>query len=160
VGANFMALEIERKFLCRLISLPKNSSQQIKQFYIFISRKNEIRLRRIDNNLFFLTMKHGVGQIRKEYEWGIPKWLFFCLSKLTRAKVEKKRYLYKNWEIDVYSELPGFAVAEIELKEPFETMTSFPPFITPILEITNDERWKNHNIALKGLPRTHIENCQ
>ncbi len=155
-----MALEIERKFLCRLIYLPEIPSIKIKQFYLFASKKNEIRLREIDNNLFLFTMKHGVGQIRKEYEWEIPKWLFFCLSKLTRIKIEKRRYLYKNWEIDVYSELPGFTVAEIELKEPFETIPSFPPFITPILEITNDENWKNQNIALKGLPRTHIENCQ
>lgn len=130
------------------------------QFYLFASNKDEIRLREIDNNLFLFTIKHGVGQIRKEYEWEIPKWLFFCLLKLTKAKIEKRRYLYKNWEIDVYSEFPGFAVAEIELKHPLESIPSFPPFIKLIQEITNDEHWKNHNIALKGLPFNHIGSRQ
>ena len=153
-----MPNEIERKFLIPdpppdLDKLPYN---EILQGYIVITDNTEVRIRKKGEE-YYQTVKSGEGLIRKETEILITREQFQTLWPLTeRLRIEKKRYEIEYGkfliELDLYGGLhSNLIVAEVEFRSEAESNS----FIAPEwfgLEITDDERFKNKNLALKGIP--------
>ena len=153
-----MSHEIERKFL--IVNPPqdydKYPSKDIIQGYIIITDDKEVRLRQIGKN-YFMTVKTGEGLIRKETEAEITHEQFEKLWPLTESwRIEKKRYEinYEGYliELDFYSDsLADLVVAEVEFKSEEESSSFIPPAWFG-REITEDEGFKNKNLALSGIP--------
>lgn len=154
-----MAHEIERKFLvieppADLESYPNN---EIVQGYLEISDDGtEERIRR-KGQLYTHTVKSGQGLIREEAERGITEEEFMRLWPKTDGKrVEKVRYdiEYEGYlvELDAYEgALEGLVVAEVEF-ESEEQSSGFKPPVWFGRDITDDQRYKNKNLALYGMP--------
>jgi len=153
-----MANEIERKFL---IDSPAGNYEDyphknIIQGYLVIADDVEVRLRNIDGR-FYQTVKSGRGLIRQEHEIELTPEQFETLWPMTEGKrVEKTRYDvdYRNKliELDIYSGvLEGLVVAEVEFSSEPESAEFIPPAWFGD-EITHDERYKNKNLALHGIP--------
>ncbi len=152
--------EIERKFLIK--SLPKNldwyQCEDIRQGYLSISEDGtEVRLRQ-KGEKYFKTVKSGSGKIRFELESEITKDQFNLLWQATAGKrIEKTRYEIPHEnriiELDVYhGNLNGLLSAEIE----FSSEEDSNKFVAPEWmgeEITDDKRYKNQNLALRGIPK-------
>jgi len=150
-------MEIERKF--KLDKLPDNLGKGVRiiQGYLIIG-KNEVRLR-MKGGRYLITYK-GAGMLsRREVEIGIPKWLFELMWPLTRGrKVEKIRYFRAlpnglELEFDEYlGSLKGLFTVEVE----FPNEASANAFVLPPgirgEDVTLDERYKNKNLTLNGLP--------
>lgn len=154
-----MSQEIERKFL--LTELPDNLDEYVRheiiQGYIAVTTEGlEVRIRR-KGDKYYLTVKSGEGARRDEAEFEIDKSKFDILWPFTSGKrIEKTRYEipYKNHiiELDVYSgSLSGLMVAEVEFKSEEDSKRfKAPGWLRR--EITEDERYKNKNLALRGIP--------
>jgi len=151
--------EIERKFLVR--EVPKNAenppSVEISQGYLAVSDAGtEIRLRHIGHS-YVLTVKSGQGMKRKEREIEMSREQFGQLWPLTEGKrVAKKRYKIEKSgftiELDIYhGALEGLRTAEVEFKTQEEAALFIPPSWFD-KDVTMDERYKNKNLALHGLP--------
>jgi len=154
------SVEIERKFLVHKLpeKLEQFSRKEIVQGYLAVTREGtEVRIRRRANKCS-LTVKHGAGKTRTEEEIRISEKQFVSLWELTgNRKVKKLRYCIPyeatNIEVDVYQErLERLITAEVEFSSE-EVSSSFQPpdWLGP--EITHDERYKNRNLALHGIPR-------
>jgi CYTH domain-containing protein len=154
------SVEIERKF--KVHKLPENlgrfSHQQILQGYLAVTRDGtEVRIRK-EGGKYFLTIKHGSGKTRVEEEIAISGRQFTSLWDLTgRKSVKKVRYRVPHegtgLEVDVYQgRLEGLMTAEVEFRSEKASDAFRPP---PWLgtEITKDQRYKNRNLALRGLPK-------
>jgi adenylate cyclase len=153
------SVEIERKFV--VAKLPEGidqfSSKEILQGYLAVTReRTEVRIRRRGNKCS-LTVKHGVGKTRTEEEIRISKRQFVSLWELTgRKRLKKLRYCIPyeglNIEVDVYQErLKGLVTAEVEFPSE-EASNDFQPPGWLGLEVTDDDRYKNRNLALRGFP--------
>ncbi len=150
-------MEIERKYL--LSGLPRREilgpAVEIKQGYLDTADP-EIRLRQRGPD-FFLTVKSGDGVARQECEVQIAKTTFEKMWPLTEgARIVKTRYTVwhgnARWEIDEFSgALAGLCLAEIELAFESETVTP-PAFLSIVGDVSNDARYKNKNLATRGLP--------
>ena len=154
-----MPIEIERKFLVHKLppDLHKHTSKRIIQGYLAITEDGtEIRLRKIEND-HFLTVKSGKGLKRQEIETELSESQFILLWPLTEGKrVEKRRYdiPYENRiiELDIYKDLlEGLVTTEVEFQSQ-EDAAAFTPPNWMGQEVTQDERYKNKNLALHGLP--------
>lgn len=55
------------------------------------------------------------------------------------------------YEIDIYPEWSKQAILEVELRDENETIY-FPDFINIIKEVTDDDSYKNYNMA-KSMPK-------
>ena len=153
-----MSQEIERKFL--IVNPPqdydKYPSKDIIQGYIIITDDTEVRLRKT-GEAFFITVKTGEGLIRNETEIEITPEQFEKLWPLTESwRIEKKRYEINHEEytieLDFYSgNLADLVVAEVEFRSEEESSSFIPPEWFG-REITEDEGFKNKNLALKGIP--------
>lgn len=158
----FQHQEIERKFLVKELpaDLNKYSNEDIIQGYLIINEnKTENRIRQ-KGNKYFQTIKIGSGKIRTESETEITKEQFDSLWKLTKGKrIEKTRYNipYKNTiiELDIYhGDLNGLLTAEIEFSNE-DNSNNFTPPEWLSEEITTDEKYKNSNLAIYGMPKTN-----
>lgn len=147
-----MGTEIERKYLCKVVRSPRGDHRRIDQRYLLASKSLEVRLRSVGDNCFF-TVKTGGGMVRGEWEWSIPSWLFRLVGCLALWRIEKTRYVAGSWEVDIYPDLPGLAVAEVELPAESHPAPPFPDWIDPIEEVTWDPRWKNKKLAKDGFPK-------
>ena len=153
-----MSQEIERKFL--IVNPPQDydkcPSKDIIQGYIIITDDTEVRLRKT-GEAFFITVKTGEGLIRNETEIEITPEQFEKLWPLTESwRIEKKRYEINHEEytieLDFYSgNLADLVVAEVEFRSEEESSSFIPPGWFG-REITEDEGFKNKNLALKGIP--------
>jgi len=153
------SVEVERKFLVDKLpeSLDQFSSGEILQGYLAVTRDGiEVRIRRRRNKCS-LTVKHGSGKTRTEEEVRISERQFVSLWELTGSKrVKKRRYCIPydglKIEVDVYQEgLKGLITAEVEFaSEKVSNGFRPPPWLGA--EITYDERYKNRNLALRGIP--------
>ncbi len=80
------------------------------------------------------------------------------LADPARAPIEKVRYCLphgaRTLEIDVYPFWQDRAILEVEVASEGETVT-LPPFIRVLLEVTEDKRYKNVNLA-KIVPNDDI----
>ncbi|NOZ46468.1 MAG: CYTH domain-containing protein [Chlorobi bacterium] len=153
-----MSNEIERKFLVNTIpaDLDVIKSYAIKQGYVFSNMNFEMRLRKKEDK-YFQTIKKGKGLKREEYEIELTNEQFNKLWNLTEGKrIEKKRFEI-NWEsnlieLDIFEgDLVNLITAEIEFKN-LEDANEFVPPKWFIRELTNDERFKNKNLAIQGIP--------
>ena len=150
--------EIERKYLIKYIphDLEKYPKDRIEQGYIIYNDDTEVRVRKL-NDEYFLTIKVGKGEVRREVELKLFPEQFDQLWDVTEGRrIEKTRYKidYDSIiiEVDVYNcNLEGFISAEVEFKSVEESQSFQPPEWFGN-EVTNDERYKNRNLAINGLP--------
>ena len=154
-----MNKEIERKFLVKQLpdNLHQYSSTQIIQGYLAITEDGtEVRLRK-KGDRYFQTVKCGFGLQRGEVEIEISEDQFAKLWWMTEGKrIEKVRFEIDHSgmkiELDIYSGiLKGLIVAEVEHPS-IEQAKSFIPPNWFGNEVTEDERYKNRNLALFGTP--------
>ena len=113
-----------------------------------------MRLRR-KGKKFFQTVKSGAGLARGEIEVELSRKQFSSLWPATRGRrLEKMRYTlnygHRKIEVDVYKKgLAGLVVAEVEFKSKKESADFSPPAWFG-KEVTEDENYKNVNLAGKG----------
>ncbi len=148
-----MALEIERKFLVKSNDFKLDSKQlNITQAYLKIESNFAIRIR-IQDNDGTLNIKSKISDlINNEFEYDIPiDEASSMLEMSDYPQIKKTRYLvkYSNhiWEVDEFhGDNKGLVVAEIELKDEFETF-DIPNWIGQ--EVTSDYRYLNSNLVKK-----------
>ncbi len=151
--------EIERSF--RLASEPPASRrvEHIDQGYLAIDPDGtEARIRRRASRLT-LTVKSGDGgRVRVEEEFAIDAARFEALWPLTEGRrLEKDRHLIAlggglTAELDVYSgALAGLRVVEVEFSSE-AAAASFQPPAWFGEEITEDQRYRNRELAVRGRP--------
>jgi adenylate cyclase len=105
-----------------------------------------------------LTAKAGTGRTRAEEEVAIDAGAFERLWPLTEGRrVEKVRHLIPagdglTIELDVYGgALAGLVVAEVEFPDEAAADAFVPPSWLGA-DVTDDERYKNHRLAVDGRP--------
>ena len=157
--------EIERKFLIyypsikELENMPNCTKVDITQTYLKSNDDVERRLRArgIDGNyLYYLTEKRKVSDIKRiEIERKLSQTEYLSLlmeSDNNLHTIHKTRYcLSENnqyFEIDIYPEWNNQAIMEIELSSEDEEIR-IPNFINIIKEVTDDENYKNYQMAKK-----------
>jgi adenylate cyclase len=153
--------EIERKFLVGADPpIGGASGRAVTQGYLAIAGKDgaplEIRIRRIEENKFFLTFKSSGGQTRAEIELPLTAEQFYQLWPFTASnRLEKQRFLVElpdsiRAELDVYEgALQGLRVVEVE----FPSAARAEAFVPPAwfgAEITDDPEYRNANLALRA----------
>lgn len=153
-----MFQEIERKFLIAVPppNLDQYPHEEVQQGYGAITADGtEVRLRK-KGDRYFQTIKTGKGKTREETEIEISESQFIVLWKTTKGKrLKKVRYEVplgqSTIELDVYDEpLKGLLIAEVEFASEKESET----FVAPDWfgdEVTEDEKYKNQQLALHGL---------
>lgn len=150
-----MGIEIERKFLVTDDSYKKSSVISINtyfQAYIYSDEHKNIRVRIIDNEKAFLTIKYNKeNRIRRqEFEYEIPLSDSIDMSINCTESLMKKRYKinYKNriWEVDEYMDpqYNGLTIAEIELTDENQKFKK-PKWIGD--EITGIKKYSNCELA-------------
>ena len=145
-------MEIERKFL--VASLPDLNNvvfKELKQAYL--SFEPEVRIRSLDDSLFYLAEKSTGDLSRSEIEPQINGVTFQILTSLVQGRIISKTRYYVSLnnnlmaEIDIYhGEFEGLITVETEFKSEKEANE----FIVPNWygkEITYDKRYKNKNLA-------------
>ncbi len=150
-------MEIERKFL--VLNTP-SSLQLYRYSYItqaYISIEPEIRIRQLDDK-YFLTQKSIGSLLRSESEAEISFAEYSDYNKQVIGKpIQKRRYYIPLEgalvaECDIYSNhLDGLMTVEVE----FDSEDDAKAFIPPAWfgkELTYDNRYKNKNLALSGIP--------
>ena len=151
-----MPKEIERKFCVRKMpNLAACAGVEITQGYLAVGGI-EVRVRR-KGDQFYQTVKMGTGVKRTEVEMALSRAQFDLLWPLTAGRrVKKVRYELTEgkWtiELDVYrGRLKGLVVAEVEFASVAESARFVPP---PWFgrDVTDDDRYKNANLAQRGLP--------
>jgi adenylate cyclase len=159
-GVTHVAIEIERKFLVEAVpgDIGTHPARPVRQGYLAIEPGGaEVRVRQI-GDATVLTVKRGGGRTRIEEEVAIEREAFDRLWPLTEGRrVEKVRHLLPGGEglvleVDVYDgDLDGLVVAEIEFpSEAAADAWAPPPWLGA--EVTTDDRYKNHNLAVDGIP--------
>lgn len=152
-------LEIERKFLIEHPDINFLKSQKlckacdIAQCYISKPKPFRVRKRGLDGDYIYIrTEKKKISElIRTEIESYITAEEYENTIKNQQVLYKTRfLYVYKNqyFEIDVFPFWHDKALLEIELKaenEPYE----LPPFINVIKEVTEDNYYKNKQIALR-----------
>lgn len=147
--------EIERKFLVRKLPscLDDFPSGVITQGYL-ADTPNLVRLRRINNNVFYLTLKHGPTAIHDECEIRISEGQFNALWPFTAGRrLRKTRYeiLYGDYvvDLDIFAGgNDGIVVAEVEFPTEAEARAFIPPDWFGI-EVTGDVRYINRRMAVE-----------
>lgn len=159
-------LEIERKYLIKypnikwLENLENCQKVEIIQTYLKTKDGSEIRIRQrgIDGNfIYYQTIKKEIDNLKRvEIEKKLSKDEYLKLlmeADLSKGQIRKTRYclsLDNNYyEIDVFPFWKDKAILEIELLDEDEQV-SIPKEFTVIKEVTNDENYKNINLAKKG----------
>ena len=149
-----MGREIERKFLVRGEGWRDavTRSRRIRQAYLGLSGKANVRVRIIDDAKARLTIKSAeAGMSRAEFEYEIPLADAEAMMELcTGTTIEKRRYSVPadnglHWDIDVFEgRHRGLVLAEIELPEEGE-IGALPEWLGE--EVTDDERFYNAALA-------------
>lgn len=158
-------LEIERKFLIDypdidwLESLPNCQKVEIAQTYLKCSDNEEVRIRQRGlngNYTYYKTIKKKISDLKRvEIEKRLSKDEYldlFMNADPSRLLIRKTRYCltYKNsyLEIDIYPFWNDQAILEIELSNENDAI-DIPNEIKIIKEVTNDNSYKNANLALE-----------
>ncbi len=157
--------EIERKYLLSktIISFLKTISprcEKYTQFYTKVTSTKSTRYRKIGKK-YFQTKKVGTGGIRKELEREVS--LRFYEKKMQKRIghiIKKKRCLFVlddfEYSVDIYKNpIAPLYILEVEFSD-IETYEAFhlPAQLNShiVREVTEDEVYKNKNLALFGLP--------
>lgn len=152
--------EVERKFLVEQLpdDLDQYPSERIYQGYLAVDPTGtQVRLRRRGYHTL-LTIKSGKGLARAEEEFLIDGPRFERLWPATEGRrVEKTRYKLPlddglTLELDVFAgALEGLVMAEVEFDSVDEAHAFAPPaWLRP--EVTEDRRYGNASLALRGAP--------
>lgn len=152
-------MEIEKKFLLSTLPAGVGSPVEIRQGYLAVGDP-EVRVRQ-KGTKFFVTRKGGEGFAREEAEAEVSREVFEILWPATEgARIEKTRYSHTSpdgliWEVDEYhGGLTGLFTAEVELpNESTEAVVPIAIAAVFVADVTNDKRYKNKNLATKGLPK-------
>ena len=151
-----MAIETERKYVVvsdqwRPMAV---TCKHFCQFYLSINPERTVRVRIIDDNAAYLTVKgRNVGISRNEWEYPIPVEDARAMMPLHVGRViAKKRHIVPfggwNWEVDVFEGcLSGLVVAEVELPSP-EISPALPPFVGR--DVSGDARYYNSSLSGDG----------
>ncbi len=151
--------EIEKKYLVTRIpaDTERLTGTPIEQGYMAISADGtEIRLRR-KGDRFFQTVKKGKGLVRTEVEIELTEEQFAVLWPMTEGRrVSKQRYEMPVaghvCELDVFGgSLAGLVLAEVEFASIDESQRFVPPDWFD-KDVTEDERYKNKQLARCGMP--------
>lgn len=156
-------LKIERKFLVDASDIPsdfkrKSDIYDLEQAYI--NYIPELRVRRINGNWYYFTLKNSKGDtglVREETELEISKETYQDLIKKKIGEtIYKTRYqCYEDGtfiSIDIYSgSLEGLIVAEVEFKSE-EAANEYSPPKWFGKDVTNDIRYKNASLSKDGIP--------
>ncbi len=159
-------MEIERKFLLDPQKIPYDlntlDKYEITQSYINFSP--EIRLRKVDSSMFFLTVKAAVdskGMIREERNFWINEEEYNTLVKKVEGNIiYKTRYQGPDehgdtFAIDIFKDdLEGLAYFEMEFKNE-DLANSYTPPSWVGKEVTSDKRYKNGSLAQFGIPKDY-----
>lgn len=155
--------EIERKFLIEypnieeLMNLPNCHKVEISQTYLKSEDDEEIRIRQRGENghyLYFETRKRRVNDMKRievERRLTADEYLELMMKADTSKRtIVKDRYCLTDdnqyFEIDVYPFWKDKAIVEIELSDEHQEIR-FPRCLKLIKEVTDDESYKNSNIA-------------
>ncbi len=154
-----MGIEIERKFLVdgddwRAAS---TGSAAMRQGYLSTSAKATVRIRIVDDEKAFLTLKGPTSGIsRAEFEYEVPLADGQALLEMARPQVvEKRRYFVPHdgltWEVDVFEGAhAGLVVAEIELDRA-DQVINLPAWAGR--EVSHDDRYANASLSRNpGIP--------
>jgi CYTH domain-containing protein len=151
--------EIERKWVVAEVpDLSTARRQEMLQGYVAIFEDgSEVRVRKIGDS-FWQTLKSDGGLTRRETETPITSTQFDALWPCTVGhRVEKVRYEISlpddvTAHLDVYNgSLWGLVVVEVEFCSAVEAEKFAPPSWFG-REVTWDSRYKNKNLATRGLP--------
>jgi len=155
--------EIERKYLIdppvfEDFPVPYRAVE-IEQIYLLPSVQGEsvrIRQRTIGNSsTHYLTKKRNVGpgtRIETEEIIGWKQYIELCsLRDPERGIIRKRRYcfLWENqyFELDVFQSPDNVCLLEVELVD-ISAPVSLPPFVAVKREVTDNDAFSNHNMAL------------
>lgn len=155
--------EIERKFLIEypdiewLESVESCQKVEIIQTYLKSDSGDEVRVRQRGsdgNYVFFQTVKRKISDVKRvETERRISQGEYLALlmeADTSKRQIRKNRYCltYNNqyFEIDVYPFWSDKAILEIELRDE-NTPIDFPEKIRIIKEVTDDDSYKNAQLA-------------
>ena len=164
--------EIERKFLIyypnikELENMPNCTKVDITQTYLKSNDDVErrIRARGIDGDyLYYLTEKRKISGLKRiEIERKLTQDEYLALLMESDNKlhtIHKTRYcLSENnqyFEIDIYPEWDNQAIMEIELSSEDQEIKT-PEFIKIIKDVTDDESYKNYQMA-KEMPKQLVK---
>ena len=163
--------EIERKYLIKypdikkLEKMPNCTKVDITQTYLKSNDDVErrIRARGIDGDyLYYLTEKKKISELKRvetERKLSQDEYLQLLMEADTKLHtIHKTRYCLSHenqyFEIDIYPEWKDQAIMEIELSSEDQEIR-IPEFIKPIKEVTDDERYKNYQMA-KQMPKSLV----
>ena len=155
--------EIERKYLIcypdikKLESMPNCTKVEIAQTYLKSNDGTErrVRARGIDGDcVYYLTEKRKVNNIKRvEVEKRLTEKEYLKLlmdADTSLHTIHKTRYcLSENnqyFELDIYPGWEKQAIMEVELSSEDEKINP-PEFIDIIKEVTEDDSYKNYNMA-------------
>lgn len=164
--------EIERKFLIyypnikELEEMANCTKVEITQTYLKSNDDTErrIRARGIDGNyLYYLTEKRKISNLKRveiERKLSQDEYLELLMKADNKLHtIHKTRYcLSENnqyFEIDIYPEWDNQAIMEIELSSEDEEI-KIPEFIKIIKDVTDDDRYKNYQMA-KEMPKQLVK---
>ncbi len=151
-------MEIERKFLVDELpaELDERARCELRQGYLVIAPDGSEARVRSDGRRHRLTVKHGRGMARGEFEIELTSDQFERLWPATEGRrLAKTRYelpAVDGLVVDVYhGSLEGLKVAEVEFAdrgaaESFEP----PPWFGR--EVTDEPAYKNASLATRGVP--------
>lgn len=155
-----MGVEIERKFLVtnddwRALGTPERYRQG------YLCRGAAVVRVRLAGSRGRLSVKgENIGPVRREYEYEIPAdEAAEMLNTLCDGPIiDKFRTTFvwqgSRWEVDEFlGDNQGLIMAEIELSHPNQTFQR-PPWLG--LEVTDDPRYYNSNLAVRPYPRFRL----
>jgi adenylate cyclase len=151
--------EIERRFLIGAQPPAAERSERIEQGYVAIDRDGtEVRIRRRGGAHTLTVKSPDAGRVRVEEELEIDVERFERLWPLTAGRrLEKERRLLAlpgglTAELDVYGgALAGLRIVEVE----FDSAAAADRFTPPAWfgeEVTDDDRYRNRELAVRGAP--------
>ncbi len=160
-------LEIERKYLIKypnikdLEKMSNCTKVDIIQTYLKSNElERRVRARGIDENYsYYLTEKKEISNLKRieiERKLTQDEYIKLLMEADNRLHtIHKTRYCIsvnsQYFEIDIYPEWKHQAIMEIELSNENEEI-KIPKFIKIIKEVTNNEKYKNHEMA-KEMPK-------
>lgn len=156
-AAEGTSVERERKYL---VPDPPDlpSGTRMRQGYLAVDRDVSLRVRDAGTSGCTMTLKSGRGAVRTEVEVPIDLGLFEQLwSHTDGRRISKVRSMVPLGtlvaEVDTYGEeLAGLVVVEVEFDDE-ATMAAFTPPTWFGPEVTDDVRYSNAELALRGLDR-------
>lgn len=151
--------EIERKYLVQTVpdAVAQSTGQPMKQGYLVVDEQRllSVRIRR-EGDDHRLTIKQGRSRKRVEIERSLSMGEFEALWPSVLGGLTKWRHRVSEGphliDVDIFQgTLEGLILAEVEFVSEAEADAFTPPEWFGE-EVTDDPRYLNQTLALKGLP--------